>query len=212
MSILDEYIHLLSRLGPLVSSKAIYPPEACKLDPPRILFSANDDLSLGLTAVNSPLDVITNWIIPHQSDFNHVNAENADWFIAAAQVMVLHGDLSEHERVISRLPIVCEIEDGTVELFSPVRNVIFTPLVFLENEEYEIMSILLENRVKECPILVASSEYFDSMDCVDEEIRERWRKWFSLAGKIFTFISIGKRISILKLLVEGMAQKNEILF
>lgn len=151
-----------------------------------MLFSTNDELSLGLTIANSPLDVISKWIIPHQSSFNLENNKNADWFISAARLLVIHGDLSKHEAVISHLPIICEIDDGVMSLYSPSKNVIFAPPQFLawlpDQEEGEIMSVILQNMGSS--ILMTSSEYFDSMDFADEEIQERWQKLFSIAGKL----------------------------
>ncbi|VUZ49290.1 unnamed protein product, partial [Hymenolepis diminuta] len=190
----DKYINLLSRLGPLLSTSAIYPPEACNLIPPRMLFSANDELSLGLTIANSPFDVISKWIIPHQSSFNLENNKNADWFIAAARLLVIHGDLSRHEAVISHLPIICEIDDGVMNLYSPSKNVIFAPPQFLawlpDQEEGEIMSVILQNMGSS--VLMTSSEYFDLMDFADEEIQERWQKLFSIAG-VFTIQTLTPR-------------------
>ncbi|VDN97183.1 unnamed protein product [Rodentolepis nana] len=180
----DEYIKLLSRLGPLLSTSVVNPPEACDLNPPLMLFSTNDELSLGLAIANSPLDVISKWIIPHQFDFTLENNENADWFIAATCLLAIHGDLSKHETVISHLPIVCEIEDGTTALYSPSKDVIFAPLKFLarlpDQEECEIMSAILKN--KGSSVLMASSKYFESLDLADEEIQERWQKLFSTVG------------------------------
>nr|CDS32246.1 ATP binding region ATPase [Hymenolepis microstoma] len=180
----DEYISLLSHLGPLLSASTIYPPESCNLNPPHMLFSTNDELSLGLAIANSPLDVITKWIVPHQSDFTLENNENADWFIAATCLLAIHGDLSKHEAVISHLPIVCEIEDGIMGLYSPSKHIIFAPLKFLaqlpDQEECEIMSTILEN--KRSSVLIASFKYFESLDLADEEIQERWQKLFSVVG------------------------------
>lgn len=150
-----------------------------------MLFSTSDELSLGLAVANSPLDVISRWVAPLQSNFNLTNDVNADWFISAAQLLVLHGDLSQHSNLISCLPIVCENEDGSTNIFEPSKKCIFAPLTLLshlpDKAEFEIVSTLLKTKKK--PILMASSEYFDSTDLNDLEIRDRWQKLFSIAGE-----------------------------
>lgn len=180
-----DYLKLLSRLGPLVSPLAIYPTDCFFIDLPNILTTSDE--GLGLNVATSPLSVINYWIAPHQSDFKLASTEDADWFIAAAQLIIFSGQLDE--TLISHLPIVCQARNS-VKLFNSYTDVAFMPPMVLKNpseaEEYEIISQCAKNMIDE-NILFASSDYFNS--CVSPQeldslcVQSRWHSLFSIAGK-----------------------------
>nr|CDS17856.1 ATP binding region ATPase [Echinococcus granulosus] len=191
-SVYGDYLQLLSRLGPLLSPSSIYPMDSTSLELPRLL-TASDD-GLGLIVANSSLDVINRWIVSRQPDFNLESTQDADWFIAAAQLIIHAGHLDEV--LISRLPIVCEAAKS-LKLFNPSADVAFLSPVFLKHvpdtEEHEIMSLCVEtvaqNDLQEGgggSILLASSNYFSScgpsLELDGPEACSKWQSLFLIAG------------------------------
>ncbi|VDD79969.1 unnamed protein product [Mesocestoides corti] len=184
-----DYLVLLSRLGPLLSPSAIYPMECVSPELPSLLTCSVD--GLGVTVAKSPLDVINYWIRPHQLDFDLNATENADWFIAAAQVMVWAGQLEDS--LVSCLPIVC-VGKPSPRLFHPNTDVAFPPPVLLnrysETEENQLLSMCLETmdegEKEDGAVLVASADYFKtagfSLALDSLELFERWNDLFSKAG------------------------------
>ena len=180
---LDDYLKLLSRLGPLVSPSAIYPADCAVIDLPGIL-TGSDDAGLGLSIATTPLSVVNQWLIPHKSDFKCRSVEDADWFIAAAQLIILSGQLDD--KLISQLPIVCQARDS-VKLFNPSTDVAFLPPVVMQTssdvEEHSLLALC--TKVEE--VLLASSAYFEScgasLALKSLEMYSKWRSLFSIAGK-----------------------------
>lgn len=189
----DDYLQLLSRLGPLLSPSSIYPTDCTFLEIPRLLTAPED--GLGLIVGNSFLDVINHWIVSRQLDFDLESTQNADWFIAAAQLIILADHLDEV--LISHLPIVCETAKS-LKLFNPSADVAFLSPPFLKHfpdkEEYEIMSLCVETMAKNeldegegDPILLVSSNYFTScgpsLELNGLKACSKWKSLFLIAGR-----------------------------
>uniref|UniRef100_A0A158R721 DUF3883 domain-containing protein n=1 Tax=Taenia asiatica TaxID=60517 RepID=A0A158R721_TAEAS len=188
----DDYLQLLSRLGPLISPSSIYPTDCTALELPRLLTAPED--GLGLIVANSFLDVVNHWIVSRQLDFDLESTQDADWFIAAAQLIVLADHLDEV--LISRLPIVCETAKS-LKLFNPSADVAFLSPALLKHapdtEECAIMSLCVETMVKTelreedgDPILLVSSNYFTScgpsLELNGPKACTKWQSLFLTAG------------------------------
>ncbi|KAL5110447.1 Protein NO VEIN [Taenia crassiceps] len=191
-NVYDDYLQLLSRLGPLLSPSSIYPTHCTFLELPRLLTAPED--GMGIIVANSFLDVINHWVVSRQPDFDPESTQDADWFIAAAQLIVLADHLEEV--LISRLPIVCETA-RSLKLFNPSADVAFLSPALLKHvpdtEEYEIMSLCVETMTKTesdeeegDPIMFVSSNYFTScgpsLELNGPKACSKWQSLFLIAG------------------------------
>ncbi|VDM30597.1 unnamed protein product [Hydatigera taeniaeformis] len=142
-TIVGDYLQLLGRLGPLLSPSSIYPADCTSIELPRFLTASEN--GLGLIVAHSFLDVINHWIVSRQPDFDLQRTQESDWFIAAAQLIILADYLGEELKF--RLPVVCETAKS-LKLFNPSTDVAFLPPALLKHfpdaDEYDIMSLCAE--------------------------------------------------------------------
>ncbi len=157
---LETLTGVLSRLGPLISPEHFYPTEGSATTLPRILTASESDFGLGVKVVDSPEVAFNSWVLPHLEN-PVVTSDNADWFIAAAQLATMAGKWD------IRLPIVTTagsiLPEGCVALM-PSENTL----------ERELTEYCAGEICEDLPNV--SSRYFEV---------EGWRKLLSNAGIVY---------------------------